>query len=368
MKRLFSLLLTLTLLFTISSCSRPQPSSSSSPAPTTAKVDENSNLIVHFIDVGQGDCTLLESEGEFVLIDAGEKEYGDKVLSYIGSRGAKELKYVIATHPHADHVGGLRTVLGGIDTENFITVETDCATYTWTKVLTVVDKQDINYIDAEVGDTYTFGSARFTIMAPLSDYYDGYNNYSVVTKVECGNIRFILAGDAEKESEYEMISAGENLSADVLKCGHHGSSTSTTAKFLKAVNPAYAIISCGENNDYGHPHKETMKKLNTLGCEIFRTDTDGTIVATTDGKELTLSAGDTTLSSYTNSTSQEITSQKQETPLTATDDYIGNKNSHVFHLSDCSAFKTMSEKNKVSFETREDAVDAGYTPCSNCNP
>ena len=353
MKRLIGALLALTLL--LSACSIKLYS------PKQAQTGEAAaKLMVHFIDVGQGDSVLLESDDEFVLIDAGERDYGDKVLSYIEDRGADELKYVIATHPHSDHVGGMRTVLDGIDAENFITTETDCATYTWTKLLAKVDSLDINYIDAVVGDSYTFGDASFTVLGPLSDHYSGYNNYSVVVKVECGDISFMLTGDAEKESEYEIVQSGADLSADVLKCGHHGSSTSTTAKFLKAVNPSYAVISCGKSNEYGHPHKETMKKLNTLGCDIFRTDEMGTVVAFTDGKSLTFSAENNDLSDYTYSAG--------ETRSADALDYIGNKNSHIFHYSSCSGVQTMSEKNKVIFRTREDAVAAGYTPCSVCEP
>ena len=362
MKRFFSLLLTLLILLTASSCTQQiaSPTTAVEETTTVSKLPAG-NLAVHFIDVGQGDCTLLESDGEFVLIDAGESEYGERVLSYMGGHGASELKYVIATHPHADHVGGLSTVINNVVTENFITVETDCATKTWRKVLTAVDNQNVNYIDAEVGDTYSFGSARFTIMAPLSDDYSGYNSYSVTTKVECGEISFMLTGDAEKDSEYEMVASGEALSADVLKCGHHGSSTSTTAKFLKAVNPAYAIISCGENNEYGHPHRETMQKLNTLGCEIYRTDTMGTIIATTDGKNLTFSTDKTENSSYTYSAGEQAHSPSP-------DGYIGNKNSRIFHNPACNSVEAMSEKNKVNFKTRQDAANAGYTPCANCNP
>lgn len=321
---------------------------------------EEAKLIVHFIDVGQGDSILLESDDEYVLIDAGERDYGETVLNYITERGADELKYVIATHPHSDHIGGMRTVINGITAENFITVETDCATATWTKLLTAVDDNDVNYIDAEAGDVYSFGSATFTIMGPLSDSYSGYNNYSVVTKVECGDISFLLTGDAEKESEYEMVAAGEDLSADVLKCGHHGSSTSSTSKFLKAVNPAYAVISCGKNNDYGHPHKETMQKLNALGCDVLRTDTMGTVVAYTDGKTLSFSSKSTDLSAYTYSAGEARSADGLN--------YIGNKNSMVFHYSTCSGVSSMNEKNKVIFESREDAVKAGYKPCSSCNP
>lgn len=354
MKRLFCVILTLMILLLSASCSKK-------PDKPPTGDEANAKLIVHFLDVGQGDSILLESDDDFVLIDGGERDCGDEVADYIIDRGCDELKYVIATHPHTDHAGGLRKVITEITTENFITVETDCATNTWTKLLKAVDSENINYIDAGVGDTYSFGSASFTILAPNSDSYDGYNNYSVVTKVTCGDISFMMTGDAEKESEYEMVASGMDLRADVLKCGHHGSSTSTTAKFLKAVNPSYAVISCGKNNEYGHPHKETMQKLNTLGCEILRTDEMGTIVAYTDGTALTFSAANEDLSSYSYQAGAEKPSENAQL-------YIGNKNSHVFHYATCSGVKSMSEKNKVVFETREDAVSAGYKPCSTCNP
>ena len=157
MKKLICLLLVLALALTAVACT-----------PKQFEINqEAASLIVHFIDVGQGDSTLLESRGEFVLIDAGEKEYGVDVARYIKDRGAKHLKYVIATHPHSDHVGGLTKVLNSIDTENFITVETDQNTRTWLNVLDAVDKNDVNYIDAEVGATYSFGEAQFTILVYL---------------------------------------------------------------------------------------------------------------------------------------------------------------------------------------------------------
>lgn len=354
MKRILCVLTALTILMTLGSCKLYTPKQ-------YTEGEANAKLIVHFIDVGQGDSILLESNDEYVLIDAGERDSGNTVSDYIKSRGADELKYVIATHPHTDHAGGLRTVLNDIDAENFITAETDCATNTWTKLLTTVERKKINYIDAECGDTYSFGEASFTIMAPLSDGYDGYNNYSVVTKVTCGDISFMLTGDAEKESEYEMVASGEDLSADVLKCGHHGSSTSTTAKFLKAVNPSYAVISCGKDNEYGHPHQETMQKLNKLGCQILRTDEMGTIIACTDGTGLSFSAANNNIPSEATVSTDETTDEQPT-------QYIGNKNSHVFHLPTCGGVKTMSEKNKVEFESREDAIEAGYTPCSTCDP
>ena len=314
-------------------------------------------LRVHFIDVGQGDSILLESKGDYVLIDAGEREYGGVVTSYLQSHGADELKYVIATHPHSDHVGGLADVIRSVRTDSFITSESDQNTSTWRKVLSAVDETGADYIDAKVGATYSFGEAAFTILAPNSDSYEGYNNYSVVTKVTCGDVSFMLTGDAEKLSEQEMLDAGYDLSADVLKCGHHGSSTSSTAKFLKAVDPSYAVISCGKGNDYGHPHKETLKKLSLMGCSVYRTDELGTIIAETDGVTVSFSAE-----------RGEIPTAKADISSEDIGYYIGNKNSHVFHLPNCSGVINMSEKNKVRFSDREEALEQGYTPCSMCEP
>lgn len=361
MKKILCVLLSVVLLLSLCSCTLENLLNLPSPKDYTLLGD--SKLIVHFIDVGQGDSTLLESNGEFVLIDAGEKEYGDDVTDYIESRNCDELKYIIATHPDSDHIGGMKTVIECVDTESFITSETDKSTATWLNVLKAVDDYDINYIDAAPGETYSFGEATFTILAPLGDAYSTYNNYSVVIKVVCGDVSFLLTGDAEKESEKEMLSSGEDLSADVLKCGHHGSSTSTTDAFLSAVHPAFAVISCGENNEYGHPHKETVAKLKDRDIAYYRTDLLGTIIATTDGNGLSfLSHGGKEIETATYSKSE------QETADSASLTYVGNKNSKVFHRYDCSGVKTMSDKNMVFFKSRESAVEKGYTPCSLCNP
>ncbi len=352
MKKLLCLLTALVILISLAGCDIITPK-------LLELLNTDACLNVHFIDVGQGDSILMESDGEFVLIDAGEKEYGPAVLEYLKKCGADRLKYMIATHPHSDHIGGMRKVLDGIETDNFIAAETDQETYAWLKVLRAVDKKNINYIDAKVGDTYRFGEATFRILAPLSGNYEGYNNYSIVTMVECGDIRFLLTGDAETDSEKEMVNAGEDLRADVLKCGHHGSSTSTSAAFLQTVKPSYAIISCGKNNDYGHPHRETLKKLRLMQCTCLRTDTVGTIIASTDGTHLSFS---------TERGRKEIptmdANERQEVEI----GYVGNKNSHVFHYATCTGAMSMSEKNRVEFSTREEAIKEGYTPCASCEP
>ncbi len=357
MKKLLSSLLILLMILSLCAC---QPVFDTSvPTPKDYALTKDQKLLVHFIDVGQGDCTLLESEGEFVLIDAGEKTAADTVCKYLRCRNLKTLKYVIATHPHSDHVGGLTQVLKTFKTENFITCETDQSTNTWLDVLRTVDKKNINYIDAEPGDTYSFGEGSFEILAPLGSGYSGYNNYSVVIKAVCGDISFMLTGDAETESENEMLRSKADLSADVLKCGHHGSSTSTSDAFLRAVSPHFAVISCGEDNEYGHPHKETLSKLKKYSIEYYRTDKMGTIIAATDGEGL----------SFYEASGQKIESTlSSESTEEAPSEYIGNKNSRVFHRPDCGGVKTMSEKNKVIFTTREEALDKGYSPCKQCNP
>ncbi len=334
--------------------------------------DSDIKLKVSFLDVGQGDSILLSSDDEFVLVDAGEKEYGETVLDYIKSQGARSLKYVIATHPHSDHVGGLSAVINGIECENFITSETDQSTTTWLNVLRAVDKNDVNYIDSQPGSTYSFGEAEFTVLAPLSDGYEGYNNYSVVIKATCSNISYLLCGDAETISEKEMLKAKEDLSADVIKLGHHGSSTSSSKAFIKAVNPSFAIISCGKNNDYGHPHKETIKTLNDFNITYYRTDEVGTIVSVTDGTYLKFSsstgeiANETYIPASENSSKSSFDTNDKTQPDKET--YIGNKNSKIFHKPDCSGAKNMSDKNKVYFNSREKAVKDGYKPCGSCNP
>ena len=321
-------------------------------------VELTGDLNVHFIDVGQGDCTLLESDGKFVLIDAGEKEYENTVCAYLKENGVKTIDYVIATHPHSDHCGGLTMVIDTFDCKNFITVETDQRTNVWMSVLRAVDKNDVNYIDAKVSDTYTFGESQFEIMGPYgNDYGDNYNNYSVVIKASCGDTSFLFTGDAEALAESEMIENGAELEADVLKVGHHGSSTSNSNAFLSAVRPKCAVISCGKDNEYGHPHKEILNALKRRGTTVFRTDELSTIIASSDKKQVRF------YYKTTDKISEQVMSDNSNKIS-----YVGNKNSKKFHFADCDGAKSMNKSNKVEFDSREDAVSKGYTPCKTCKP
>ncbi len=327
---------------------------------TTEPISEDdTGLTVHFIDVGQGDCTLIESKGHFVLIDAGEYSERQKVISYLSKEGVEKLDFIISTHPHSDHCGGLSEVIRHFTPPVLISPNADSDSPSWEYVLDAADERGVEYETPEVYDTYTVGAATITVLSPASDaVYSNLNNYSIVTMVEYGNSSFLLTGDAEALVEKELMRSGYDLSADVLKCGHHGSSSSTCEQFLQAVNPAAAVISCGKGNDYGHPHKEVKDILNEYNIPVYRTDLEGNITATTDGEKIYISTGEEV------SEVEKATSTNNE----ALPAYIGNKNSKVLHKPTCGSVSEMTDKNKVSFNTREEAEKAGYKPCGSCNP
>lgn len=323
-----------------------------------------SGLTVSFIDIGQGDSILLQCDNESMLIDAGENDKGDIVVDYLKSHNATKLKYAVGTHPHSDHIGGMDTVLRSIKTDTLICPKVTYNTKTWKDVESEAKKQDTKIEYANAGEKYTLGDSTFTIISPKENHiYSDCNNYSVVIKAEYGDNSFLLTGDAEKLVEDEILSSGYNIKADVLKVGHHGSSTSTSEKFLNKVSPKYAVISCGVNNDYGHPHKETLAKLKERNIKVYRTDLEGTVVAQSDGKKISFSTN-----KNSNSLKTETYTTQTEKETTYKSVYVGNKNSKKFHKSNCESVYTMSDKNKIYFYSRKDAVVEGYSPCRNCNP
>ncbi len=250
----------------------------------------SSECSVHFIDVGQGDSILICSGEQTALIDAGENNRGDDVLLYLSRLGIDSLDYVIGTHAHSDHIGGLDTVLNSIEVENIILSDLPDSmvpnTKTYTDLLEAIVNNSVNLIAAESCDEYKIGEGTLTLLAPLDDYKDQ-NELSIVTKFEFGKTSFIFTGDAGFDSEEDMLISGANLSADVLKIGHHGSETSTSDEFFERVNPKISVIQVGQNNSYGHPRAETLKKLENT--EIYRNDLNGSIVINSDGENLSVS-------------------------------------------------------------------------------
>lgn len=244
------------------------------------------NLIVHFIDVGQGDAILIQQGESNMLIDAGDNRYGEVIVNYLRKHKVKRLDYVIGTHPHADHIGGLDNVINTFEVGKIIMPKVSHNTRTYEDVLLAIKNKGLKITTPKVGDKYQLGEAEFTIIAPSSEKYSNLNDYSVSIRLDFVNNSFIFTGDAEERSEREMLQTGIPLRADVLKVSHHGSSSSTTDEFLKAVNPSVAIIQVGANNRYGHPHREILDKLAHI--KVYRTDLHGTIIIKSDGTEITI--------------------------------------------------------------------------------
>ncbi|MEG1292552.1 MAG: ComEC/Rec2 family competence protein, partial [Lachnospiraceae bacterium] len=341
-------------------------------------------LEVHFIDVGQGDATLIKQGEHAMLIDAGNNNMGTRVQSYLNSQQIKELDYVIGTHPDADHVGGLDVILYKFNWNTVILPNIEKDTKTYQEVLQVISDKNQRITEPKVGSTYSLGKAKITIVAPVKDSYgENVNDYSVGILLEFGENRFLFTGDAEAASEEDMLKEGIDLSADVYKLAHHGSDTANTKEFLQAVQPKSVVISCGEGNSYGHPRAAVLNELRGMGAAVYRTDEQGTIVAYSNGKDITFQcapsdswkAGEPTGGSEESIPKTQDTEEKETQGIQETQDiqnignYVLNQNTMKFHNPDCSSVTQMKEKNRVfSNETKEKLLEEGYEPCGRCNP
>jgi beta-lactamase superfamily II metal-dependent hydrolase len=246
---------------------------------------------VSFIDVGQGASTLIKIGDKSMLIDGGEVSEGDTVCNFLDEKGIKKLDYIIATHPHSDHIGGLPDVIKTFGASELImsviTGDLTPTTRVYENLLDAADGAKISVTAAEAGEQFTLGEASFVVLSPPenADFGD-LNDYSAVIMLYFGNTRWLFTGDAEKAAEAYLTKSGINLSADVLSVGHHGSDTSSTADFLSEAAPQIAVISCGKDNEYGHPNEETLKRLGDYTDRIYRTDMDGTVTLKTDGVKI----------------------------------------------------------------------------------
>ncbi|MEG6615758.1 ComEC/Rec2 family competence protein [Peptococcaceae bacterium 1198_IL3148] len=335
-------ILLLPLLFVVG-CSGDKPAS------------QPTDLLVHYLDVGQADSILVQlSNGQNMLIDAGNNDDGQLVTGYLKEQGVKKIDYLVGTHPHEDHIGGLDTVINQFEIGNVYLPKVTHTTKTYQDVLVALKDKGLKVIAAKAGvEILNEDELQAIIISPINDHYQELNDYSAVIKLNYQHTSFLFTGDAEELAENEILTSGIDVKATVLKVGHHGSVSSTSDKFLAAVNPKLAIISVGTNNDYGHPHQQTLERLNKAGISVLRTDQQGTIIIKSDGKQV----------------SSNVTPVKQPTtaalPAATEGSYLGSVNSDKYHTPDCPHVDSIADKNIIWFKDMAAAKAAGYQPCSN---
>lgn len=248
------------------------------------------DMAVHFLDVGQGDCSLIVlPSGKTVLIDASTKDEGDSIIEYLSYQKVKRIDYFVLTHPHADHIGSAKQIIETLSIGKVVMPDVETNTAVFENLLIAIDKKDIPIQIAKAGDMIKLDNANMKILGPVNKT-DDLNNMSIVLRLDYGKTSFMFTGDAEEPSEKDILKKfpSSEFRADVLKVGHHGASTSSSTEFITAINPKYAVISCGKDNTYGHPHTETINTLNKLGIKYYRTDKVGNVVFSSDGEKVTL--------------------------------------------------------------------------------
>ena len=312
-------------------------------------------LTVHFIDVGQADCALLECDGKYMIIDGGNVEDGQMVVSYLKQMGVEAIDYVVCSHAHEDHVGGLPAVLSVFDAGTVYAPVTEYDTKVFRDFVEKSENRAGKITVPAPGDQFTLGSATCTVLGPVQEYDDP-NHTSIVLKVTYGDSDFLFTGDCEVGPENDMIDYwGEefNWEVEVLKVGHHGSDTSSGYRFVYETDPDYGVISVGEGNKYGHPCEEPLSRLKDAGVLLFRTDHLGHVIAETDGREITFT--------WEN---QKAAPEDAEPADPAMKILYGNKKSKTFHAYDCNNLP--GESNRVEFADYDAAIAAGFKPCGSC--
>jgi Predicted hydrolase (metallo-beta-lactamase superfamily) len=341
---------------------------------STAAPIVGSKLKVHYINVGQGDSEFFElPNGQTMLIDAGNPENGSQIVSYIKGLGHNKIDYLIATHPHADHIGGMETVVRSIDIGKIYMPKVSSNTQTFENLLSAIQSKGLKVNTAKAGiNLLKSGNLNIDILAPVGTSFKDLNQYSAVIKVIYGDNKFLFMGDAGTTSEGQITT---DVKADVLKVGHHGSNTATSETFIKKVSPKYAVIEVGKGNSYGHPTTATLTKLKNVGATIYRTDENGTIIFTSDAKTITVDKKASPVKEQAPPASaskpQTTTTKKPNTVIVTPSDTTDNQSITVYvtntgekyHTDGCQYLR----KSKIAI-TLKDAKSQGYTPCSKCHP
>lgn len=335
------------------------PSESSPP-----NIGADSKFEVHYLDVGQADASLILCDNKTMLIDGGNPGDSSLIAAYLKKLNISHLDYIICSHAHDDHVGGLPGALSVATAGKVYAPITENDIKAYQSFKSKVASQGLTITNPSPGDTFQFGSSTVLFLGPVHENVSDLNDTSIVLKITYGDTSFLFTGDAERDEEQSILAQNYDLSATVLKVGHHGSGDSTTYPFLREIMPEYGIISVGENN-YGHPTEETLSRLRDADVKVYRTDMQGDIIVSSNGKTVNIK----TVKNQSIDTNPTV---KESEPLypapndTPSQKYIGNKNTKKFHYPSC--YSLPYEKNRVYFNSRSEAINSGYSSCGNCNP
>lgn len=341
---------------------------------------ESAPFSATMLNVGQGLSVLIQSDGHNMLYDGGNRAHSSYVVAYLQQHGIDSLDYMVASHYDEDHIAGLVGVLNTTPVSTILCPDYQADSKIYESFVKGEETSGAQIEHPDAGEEYLLGDAKIEVLQDDSSLEEA-NNRSIAVKVSYDTFSMLLTGDAEQEAEEEMICSGQDLHADLYVAGHHGSSSSSSQDFLTAVDPSYVWISCGAYNSYGHPHKETMEKLEKDGIQMFRTDRQGEVSVYTDGNSYWFS---TTPSDDWKSGNEEMGAEGQDGTVTiaetvtggseenspdSADTYILNTHTLKFHRTGCEAVEKMSERNKeVSHLSREELIKEGYSPCGTCNP
>ena len=324
-------------------------------------------LTVTWLDVGQGDAAVIQCGGQSMLIDGGKPEKSSYIYAWLQQHGLSYLDVIVATHVDADHIGGLSGALNYASVGTAYCPETTGTTETFQSFVKYLAQRGKQITVPTAGETFALGGAQIQILGPLHRAEDS-NDNSIVLKVSFGATSFLFTGDAERAEEQDLLNSGVNLQSTVLKVGHHGSDTSTSYPFLRAVAPQYAVISVGAGNSYGHPTEAVLSRLRDAGVTTFRTDMQGEITAVSDGQTINFSTAKDAVAIASANAGGGNADGAAGAGTTA-GSYVLNTNSHKFHLPSCSSVETISPKNRKDVnESREQIISEGYAPCKRCNP
>lgn len=324
-------------------------------------------LTVTWLDVGQGDAAVIQCGGQSMLIDGGKPEKSSYIYAWLQQHGLSYLDVIVATHVDADHIGGLSGALNYASVGTAYCPETTGTTETFQSFVKYLAQRGKQITVPTAGETFALGGAQIQILGPLHRAEDS-NDNSIVLKVSFGATSFLFTGDAERAEEQDLLNSGVNLQSTVLKVGHHGSDTSTSYPFLRAVAPQYAVISVGAGNSYGHPTEAVLSRLRDAGVTTFRTDMQGEITAVSDGQTINFSTAKNAVAIASANVGGGNADGAAGVGTTA-GSYVLNTNSHKFHLPSCSSVETISPKNRKDVnESREQIISEGYAPCKRCNP